>query len=70
LLEFKDQCVNNKELIEFTDQNEEKYILITLSIGKIDSSENFISIDKLDPDKIGDFKIQVEYRFQKQMQKV
>lgn len=63
--EFKDQYIAGKRLIRFSNEQDEPYILITLFIGKTDAQGKFREIEKLDPDKIGDFKISIEFKYHK-----
>lgn len=69
LLEFKDKYVSEKKVIRFNNDKGIPYLLITLLTGKINSKGKFIEIEKLDPDNIGDFKISVEFKYQKTLVK-
>ena len=65
LLNFIDKYSNEKEFIPFFNKSGERYLMVSLLLGKKDSSGKFIEMGKLDPDKFGEFKLLVEYRFRK-----
>lgn len=61
--DFSNEYIKHRRFIELVSNDGERYLLISLLIGKTTASGKFMELEKMDPDRISDFKISLEYKY-------